>query len=108
MTESVGDFEARQLATAAGQALKKMIQDSGFAQQVVEDPKTALADFNLSDDQVAALAADAPHLVLDEVAGFSSPMPPLKTSDMLGIRPTTFSYYRLPQPLSIFEIPMGD
>ncbi len=58
------------IATPAGQALKRIWQEEGFAGQVADDADKALGSYDLAPGEAAALAADA-NLLSGEVSGFA-------------------------------------
>ena len=69
MSEEEIDIEATK-AQPAAQALKRIVDDDDFREQVLGDAEAALASYDLSAEAVAALSADA-EVLASEVAGFA-------------------------------------
>lgn len=71
-------------ANPMGRAFARIVEDPEFARQVREEPRAALAVFELSDDEYETVVADAQALDI-EVEGFAFPRPGQKSfADLLG------------------------
>lgn len=77
------DATEAKMQEPAGQALRRIVQEADFREGVAKDAPRALSGYDLSEEEVAALAADAEALSA-EVSGFSRVE--LRTPGVMGMR----------------------
>ena len=99
MPEEMSPEVAAALATPLGSTFKRLFSEEGFAVAVADDPDTALAGLDLTDEEREAIITDAEALE-GEVAGFAfrDPMAVIgklggmRTPGRLGVSPTTLGW----------------